>query len=64
MRTLCLQRSVALIKHARRELQVELAYVDVGYAIITQTATKGRLLDTLDMLATLASVRNLPSAIK
>jgi hypothetical protein len=64
MYALCLQRSVALIKHARRELQTELAYVDVGYAIITQTAAKGRLLDTLDMLATLASVRSLPSAVK
>ena len=55
---------MALIKHARRELQTELGYEDVGYAIITQTAAKGRLLDTLDMLATLASVRSLPSAVK
>jgi hypothetical protein len=54
---------VALIKHARRELQTELAYVDVGYAIITQTAAKGRLLVVLDMLATLASVRSLPAAV-
>lgn len=61
---MCLQRSVALIKHARCELQTELAYVDVGYAITTQTAAKGRLLDLLDMLATLVSVRSLPSAVK
>ena len=60
----CLQRSVALIKHARQELQTELAYVGVGYAVVTQTAAKGRLLDTLDILATLASVRSLPSAVK
>lgn len=55
---------MALIKHARQELQTELAYVGVGYAVITQTAAKGRLLDTLDILATLASVRSLPSAVK
>jgi len=55
---------MGLIKEARAELQAELANVDAGYTIITHSAAKGQLLALLDILAALASVRELPSTIK
>ncbi len=58
------QRMMGLIKEARAELQAELANVDAGYTIITHSAAKGQLLALLDILAALASVRELPSTIK
>lgn len=39
-------------------------FLRCSYAIITRTAAKGRLLETLDMLAALSSVRNLPTTVK